>query len=407
MILKLAWRNIGRNRRRTAITIAAVAFATLIAIATRGLQLGTYKVTIDSTTSLFTGYMQIQKPGFKKNPSLRKSFTLSHALKEALHSTPYVKAYAPRIYADGLVALGEKSFGIGIFGISPEMEQKVTTITNKLSSGRFFGSDSSLDIVVGETLFKNLGATLGDQVVILSQAFDGTMGNMRFRIVGTIKTGAKDIDRSSIFMGLRTSQELLSMGNRISVVSISMTDGGKLNEAKKALAKRVEPLNLVCLSWDEILPELKNSIDFDNISGALTVAILVVVVAFGILNTVLMSVTERFREFGILLSIGMPNGKLALMVLAEGVLIAMIGIAIGVVAAIGVNYYFEQNPITFSGKMASLYEEYGFIPVMKSTLEPKIFLRSSLVILLISLIAVAYPVLKVKHLMPLKGIRYT
>jgi len=408
MLIKLSWRNIGRNKRRTLITITAIAFATLISIAMRGLQIGTYKENIDNAVSLFTGYIQIQRPEFLKNPSLQKSFLLTDGLRSTILTTPYIKGMAPRIYSDALIALQDKSFGVAIFGISPEQEATVTKILEKTNNGRFFSSDTTLEIVVGYKLLKNLEARIGDTVVVLSQGFDGTMGNMLFKIVGTIKTGSIELDRSSVFMGLKTAQELLSMYGRVNAVAISVTNAKKTQHIKRALNKKLLKENeLVCRTWEEILPELKNSIDFDNVSGALMLAVLVIVVAFGILNTLLMSVTERFREFGILLAIGMPNKDLARMVLLEGIIIMIIGLAIGNSLAVFVNHYFSENPITISGNTASIYEEYGFLPVLKSSLDPLIFIRTNAVIMTIALLSILYPVLKVKNLEPLKGIRYT
>ena len=407
MLIKLSWRNIGRNKRRTTITITAIAFATLISVAMRGLQIGTYKENIDNAVSLFTGYIQIQRPEFLKNPSLQKSFLLTDGLRSTILTTPYIKGMAPRIYSDALIARQDKSFGVAIFGISPEQEATVTKILEKTNNGRFFSSDTTLEIVVGYKLLKNLEARIGDTVVVLSQGFDGTMGNMLFKIVGTIKTGSIELDRSSVFMGLKTAQELLSMYGRINAVAVDVTAPNKLKQIQKSLNKKLKASGLVCRTWEEILPELKNSIDFDNVSGALMLAVLVIVVAFGILNTLLMSVTERFREFGILLAIGMPNKDLARMVLLEGIIIMIIGLAIGNSLAVFVNHYFSENPITISGNTAIIYEEYGFLPVLKSSLDPLIFIRTNAVIMTIALLSILYPVLKVKNLEPLKGIRYT
>ncbi|RMF57000.1 MAG: FtsX-like permease family protein, partial [Calditrichaeota bacterium] len=133
----------------------------------------------------------------------------------------------------------------------------------------------------------------------------------------------------------------------------------------------------------------------------------VIVVAFGILNTMLMSVTERFREFGIVLSLGMPNRKLVIMVLWETFFIVVLGLILGNLLAAGINYYIVQHPIVFSGGFAELYEEYGFLPRLESTLRWSIFFNNNIAILFISLLAIIYPAYKVYKLEPLKGIRYT
>lgn len=407
LLLKLAWRNIWRNKRRSIITILAVFFAALLSIGMRGLQLGTYAVNIDNAVSLWSGYGQVQRPGYRDNPSLRKSFQLNKDLIKIIQSDVEITGYAPRIYADGLVSFKENSYGTALFGLVPQYEKKVTVILNKMQQGRFFQSDTSAEVVLGFKLLKNLRASIGDTIVILSQGYDGILGNLKFRIVGSIKTGSPDLDAMAVFMGLSKLQELLAMEGRISVLALSIKHLDAIPGAISRLNTALQGRDLVALSWDEVLPELKQLIELDNVSGILTLAILVVVVAFGILNTVLMSVTERFREFGVILAIGMPQKKLVIIVLLETAFITFIGLLLGNIAAAGVNYYFVEHPIVFGGQLAELYAEYGFLPRMESSLRFNIFFNSTIAIFIVAILSGVYPLIKVYLLEPLKGIRYT
>lgn len=407
LLFKLAWRNLWRNKRRSIITILAIFFAAMLSIAMRGLQIGTYAVNIENAVSLFSGYAQIQKSGFKENPSLRKTFYLTEELIQILNSAPHVNGFAPRVYADGLVSYKENSYGSAIFGLVPQKERKVSVLMDRINSGTFFASDSTNEIVVGYKLLDNLNANIGDRIVVLSQGFDGTLGNMIFEIVGTIKTGTTDLDAMAVFMGLSTLQELLAMNGRISVITVSIDDLEVIPEATKKLNGTIREKGLVALTWEEVMPELKQMIELDNVSGILTLAILVIVVAFGILNTVLMSVTERFREFGVSLAVGMPQFSLVKLVLVETFLMTILGLVIGNIAAAGINYYIVQNPIVFGGDIADLYQEYGFLPRMESSVKLSIFFNSTVAILIISLLSSVYPLVKVYLLEPLKGIRYT
>ena len=163
----------------------------------------------------------------------------------------------------------------------------------------------------------------------------------------------------------------------------------------------------VVLTWQEVMPELEQFISLDNISGIFFLLILVVIVAFGILNTVLMSVTERFKEFGVTLAIGMQQIKLVVLILLETIFLAIIGIVIGDIIGYGINAYLIANPIVFGGDMAALYEEYGFLPIMKSSLDVMIFINISISVFIVSILASIYPAVKTYRLEPLKGIRYT
>ncbi len=407
MLLKLAWRNIWRNKRRSLITLAAVIFATVMAIAMRGIQKGTYALNIRSAVELFSGYLQIQEKNYLDNPSLTSSFVINKNIRDALKTTKGVLAYSPRIYADGLISYKDNSRGAAIFGIEPGREKNVTTFVENINSGRFFTSDSSNEIVVGDQLLKNLDAKIGDDIVILAQGFDGTLGNQKYKIIGTVKFGMQDVESALIFMGLKSAQYLLAMGNRVNIIAIKADNLNNIKEIHSALISKIKNPDLKVLSWSKVNPELEQAIQLDNISGIFFLGILIVIVAFGILNTVLMSVIERFREFGVVLAIGMPQVNLTYLVYIETIFITVIGLIIGNILGFAVNYYLIIHPITFGGEIQKLYEIYHFLPQMKSTLQPSIFFNVSISILTISVLSCLYPAYKVYKLEPLKGIRHT
>jgi len=407
LLATLAWRNLWRNRRRTLITVLAVIFATWLSIAMRGLQLGTYDQNISWALNLFSGYIQLQHPGFEDNPSLHKSFRFTDEMRAQLDEDARVRGYAPRIYADGLVSHMDNSLGTAIFGIDPEVEADVTRFRKKIDNGRMIAARSGEGIVVGRTLLKNLRASVGDTVVILAQGYDGAMGNMKYRIAGAVKTGMAEFDRAAVFMGIDDLSELVSMPGKISVVAVSLHDLHEVDAVAADLNAAVDTSKVRALTWEKVMPEMKQSIQLDNYSGMLMLAILIIVVAFGILNTVLMSVTERFREFGILLSIGMPQKQLVMLVFIETMYIALVGILIGNVLALGVNWYLSEYPITFSGEYAAMMEEYGWLPQMHSVIRLSSFFNTSLAVIMLSLVAAFYPLYRVYKLEPLKGIRYT
>ena len=407
LILKLAWRNVWRNKRRSLLTLAAVVFATLMAIAMRGIQKGTYALNIRTVVELFSGYLQLQEKSYLDNPTLNASFILDRNIKDALDSTKGVSTYSPRVYADGLVSFKDNSRGVAIFGINPEKEKNVTTFVKNINDGKFFTTDSSNQVVVGAQLLKNLDAKIGDDIVLLAQGYDGTLGNQKYKIVGTVKLGVQELESAIIFMGLRSAQSLLSMGKRINVVAVKADNLNDLNKIKTELSKRIKDPDVSVLMWDQVNPELKQAIQMDNISGIFFLGILIVIVAFGILNTVLMSVTERYREFGVVLAIGMPQTKLSYLVYIETLFITLLGLIIGNFIGYFVNYYLIIHPIVFGGEIRKLYEIYHFLPQLRSTLEPSIFFKVSLSILAISIVSCFYPAYKVYKLEPMKGIRHT
>jgi putative ABC transport system permease protein len=407
MFFRLAWRNLWRNKRRTLITVSAVIFATWLSIAMRGLQLGTYEQNIAFSLNLFSGHLQLQHPDFSDNPTLYNTFVFDSNLTAALRRDERVRAYAPRIIADGLLSFRDNSQGAAIFGIDPAAERQVSRILRRIHSGRGLATAEAREVVVGHTMLRNLRADVGDEIVILTQGRDGSLGNMKYRIVGTVQTGMPDFDRSAVFMGIEALRELVSMPAHISVVAVSLRDVNDATQVTADIGTHLTGTEVRALSWQEVMPELKQSIDLDNYSSILFLGILIVVVAFGILNTVLMSVTERFREFGILLAIGMPQRLLVRLVLTETLFIIMTGILIGNLFAYGVVSWFAAHPIVFTGEYAAMMEEFGWLPQMGSVVRFSSFVNTSLAVGLLSLLAALYPLYRVSRLEALKGIRYT
>ena len=407
LLIKLAWRNIWRNKRRSILTLAAVTFATLMAIGMRGIQLGTYALNIKSAVELFSGYLQVQAKGYNDTPKLSLCFKENKNIEAALKNTEGITAYSSRIYADGLISFKDNSRGVAIFGIEPNREKEVTTFVENIDKGKFFESDSTNEIVVGSQLLKNLNAQLGDEIVLLAQGYDGSLGNRKFKIVGTVRLGVQELESTVVFMGLKTAQSLLAMNNKINVIVIKASDINNLSKIENNLSAKISNSKLTVLPWNVVNPELQQAIQLDNVSGILFLGILIVIVAFGILNTVLMSVTERFREFGVILSIGMPQKKLTYIVYIETMFIAVIGLIFGNLLGYFINYYLILHPIVFGGEMKKLYELYHFLPELRSSLQVSIFVYVSLSIIGISILSCFYPAYKVYKLEPLKGIRQT
>ncbi len=410
MLLKLGWRNIWRNRRRTMLTITAIAFATFLTVAYEGLTIGTWEYSVANSVEMFSGYLQIQKKGFQENPSLTKNFPYPGSVEECLRSAPGLTGYAPRILADGLISFHENSAGTAIIGVDPQAERRISRFHERVRSGRMIGQEGLDEVVVGATLLNNLKATIGDTLVLLAQGCDGVLGNEKFRVVGSMKFGAPEIDAAMILLHYRAAQELLAMEGRVNLVAIGAPGLASVEAVQSQLHTSLSQRGLdqlAVLPWNEVMPELKQGMDLDKINHSIFMAILVVVVAFGVMNTILMSVTERFREFGITLALGMRSGNLARLVIVETFCMALVGILSGGIAGYLVNAYIFYHPIVLGGNLAQLYEEYGFLPRIISSMRLSITLISSGLIFLLCCAASLYPVYRVSVLEPLKGIRHT
>ncbi len=202
------------------IAMAAVIFAITLSIVQRGIQYGTYAETIKTAVRVSTGYIQIQKIGYNKNPTLQKSFELTPKIVDAIKAIPQIDGSSPRIQTDALLSCRDQSLGVMLMGISPNTESLVTDFQKKVNSGHFLSSNSAgqnsdvPEIVVGYKLLENLDAKVGDSVVVLAQDFDGVLGNMFVKIVGTFKTGSDEFDRMGAFMDISDSSKFPRHGTQ-------------------------------------------------------------------------------------------------------------------------------------------------------------------------------------------------
>jgi putative ABC transport system permease protein len=410
MLLKLAWRNIKRNRRRSILTVVAILFATLLTLVMMAGAMGTWENNIRATIGMFSGYLQIQREGFIDNPTLGKSFEYPGSVELALKARPEITGYAPRILADGLISFRDNSSGAAVIGMDPSAERKVSRFNERTRVGRLPDGMHGAEIAVGHKLLKNLGARVGDTVVILAQGYDGVMGNQRYRICGSLKFGAEEFDAMTVVMNLDEAQELLAMQGRVNVVAASLRDLDDVETAGPscfAALREAGIEDLRVLPWSVVMPELKQNFEFEKVQDWFFYGMLIIIVAFGILNTVLMSVTERFREFGVSLAIGMEPGRLVRLVFIETGMIAGLGIFLGMAIGIPINIWFASHPIILGGQLAGFIEEYGFIPLITTT--TKVWIPRAVIVIMctVSFLSCLYPAYRVSKLEPLKGIRHT
>jgi putative ABC transport system permease protein len=410
LLIKLAWRNVWRNKRRSLLTILAIFFAAFLTIVVVGMQDGTWEYSVRTSVGMLSGFLQIQREGYQDNPSLQLMFPFDEKLENILNNDPAVTGYAPRVYADGLITFGDNSYGAAIFGIHPGMEKSISRFHERIVEGKFITPDTPGDIVIGERLMQNLRIAVGDTVVIIAQGSDGSMGNMKYRIGGALRFGAEEVDMITVLMHIEDVQELVVMYDNVNVVAIEIDDLRAVQRVRDRLQRAIEEEEaalLTVLTWEEVMPDLKEAMEFDKIGGWLFYVLLVIIVAFGILNTLMMSITERFREFGVILAIGMKQRTLIALVVFETILLVFVGLIVANIAGYGVNFYFYHNPIVLGGEMADVYAYYGIEPLIAWVKYFSININTSLMILGVSFFVGIFPVIKVMRLEPLKGIRYT
>ena len=406
---KMAWRNIWRNTRRSVLTISAVTFATTLLIFMLSWQFGSYDTMINSAVRLHTGHLQVQAKGYQDKRSMRLVVPEPESVGVFLSRHPGVAAHTFRATAFSLASSEERTYGAMVMGIDPEKEAKVSTLKKLVRRGRYLEAGDDLQAVMGKLLAENLHAKLGDEVVILGQARDGSIAASVFKVEGIYSSGQDEFDRSSIYVPLKTFQDVYGMGDAVhQVVAMGKTlqDVETIKQdISKHLAKNLKKDHLVVLDWKELMPGLIQSIKVDLGSGLIFYLILVVVVAFSILNTFLMAVFERTREFGVLLAVGTTPGRLTRLLLLESATMTLVGIMIGILLGCTVTLYFQSHGIAISGT-AELMRQFG----LPERMYPRLSLLSAAIgaggVLIITLLTALYPALKVRRLHPVEAMTH-
>ena len=403
LYVKLAWRNLWRNKRRTILAFSSVFFAMLLALITESFQHGQHDIMIDGAVRMYTGYIQIHGIGYWDERSLEKSIEADSVFISSIENIEHVEVAVPRL--ENFMLVSSKKFTkVGsVVCIDPEKENSMTRLKNKLVAGRYL-NDSDNGILISEGLARMLNVSTGDTVVLYGQGIYGVTAATLVPIVGILKFALPDLNNTFMYMSLSYGQELFSMQGKLTTISIMINDPRKLDkvyETIKAIAKGKYEV----MRWEDMMPELVQGILLDNVGGRIMIGILYLIIAFGIFGTVMMMTAERTKEFGILISIGMKKSVLILVTTIEAIFISFLGAMSGLIASIPIIIYFKRNPIEFTGKLAEASLKFGVEPVLPFSTDVSIFIAQTLVVLAIALFSALYPVNFIRKLHPIKAMR--
>jgi ABC-type lipoprotein release transport system permease subunit len=402
--LKLAWRNIWRNKRRTLITIASVFFALLLALIMRAMQVGSYGHMADGIVEAYTGSMQIHSRGYWEERTLEETFPSDSGLIRDIESVENIKAVIPRLESFALASTGEQTKGILVVGINPEKELELTHPDRKLIEGVYF--DGSPDgVLVSSRLADFLGLSLNDTLTMLSTGFRGASAAGIYPVIGIIKMPNPELDRRIVYMTLPNAQDFYGAYNRLTSLVINVENSDEINRTRKKLEAMLDDEKYEVMDWKEMNPELVQQIQSDQAGGFIMLGMLYLIIGFGVLGTLIMMTTERRKEFGVMVAVGMQKKKLGLILTVEMLLMGIIGIITGVIGSIPIIGIMVRHPIRFSGEYAELFEVYGFDPIMPAKFELSYFIGQSSVVLLIFILAILYPINSVMKLKEIKALR--
>ncbi len=403
-ILKLAWRNIWRNKRRTLITVASIMFALFFAIIMRGFQKGSYAKMKENAIESYSGYIQIHKKGYWDDKNINNVFSMDKEVSIKLGLDSRVINIIPRLESFALASSGESTKGVAVIGISPEKEDKMTKIKSYMQEGEFINENDKA-ILVAADLAKFLKAKVGDTLVLFSSGYHGETAAGLYPVKGILKLPTPEMNKGTVYLPIKEAQYFFSTDNQLTALVFDLHDIDDVKGVEQEISKSIDLDNYEVMDWKVMNKELLQMIESDNAGGVIMIAILYLVIAFGIFGTVLMMTNERIREFSVMISVGMQKSKLALVVIVELFFLTSLAVIAGIMISLPVMIYFVYNPIRFSGEALDAMKDFNFEPVMPISMEPEIFIMQAISISIISLIAMSYPTIKIMTLDVVKGLR--
>ncbi len=399
---KIAWRNLWRNKKRTLITVASVFFAVFLALLMRSMQLGSYDSMEENTIKNSTGYIQIHQMGYWEDKTINNIFS-DDAISASLKDVPNISMSIPRLESFSLGSSGSNTKGIAVIGTDPETESKASGLEKKLIEGEYLKKgDNGVLLVVNLAKFLKLG--IGDTITLISQGYHGVTSAGVYPVRGIISFPSTMMNNKLLYMDLEQAQYFYGAPNMLTSISIMLHNPKKLASDTLAIREMIGP-GYEIMEWKEMNPEVVQGIESDNISGMFMLGILYVVVGFGILGTMMMMTLERKREFGVMVSVGMQRHKISIIVFIETLCIALIGIVAGIIGATPLMYFFHLNPIQLHGEAAKAMLDMNVEPVMPFALDLSIFYNQAIVVLVLTILAVLYPLIVIQRFNVLSAVR--
>ena len=402
---RLAWRNLWRHSRRTWLTATAMVFSNVLLVFMISLQFGSYEMMINNTLQSFSGHLQVQHEGFNDNPKMRSSVPGALDLAARVRESLTEAGVAARAMGFALASSEERSFGIQVIGVQPGFEPGVSSLPGLVKSGRFLDDPDAADIVIGSVMARNLKVAVGDEITLLGSGRDGSFAAGVVKVSGIFESGVTDMDRSFAEVPFGYFQETFFMQGHGHSIVVSLDGLDRIDSAEAAIAPLLAGREgLAIRDWDALNPGLLQAIQADMSSAWLMYGVLIVLVAFSVLNTQLMSVMERTREFGMVSALGVRPRRLASLVMLETALMATIGLAIGLFLGLLVALYFNIYGLTYPG-MEEAAARFNLPARIYPSVTPLSMLLGPAVVYLFCLLAAVYPALRLLRLRPVEAMR--
>lgn len=401
--LKIAWRNLFRNKRRSLITISSVFFGVFFAVTMRSAQIGSLGNMIDNVVKSYAGYIQIQDSAYWENKSINNSFEINSDLDSILNNSKSINYHSPRLESFALAATEKNSKGVMLVGIDLNKEEKIIQVSKWLKKGKYL-SELRNEILIGSDIAKYLKLELGDTITLIGSGYHGVSAAGLFVISGIIKFPSPELNGRIAFANISDIQDFYSAPNRLTSIVLMVDDYSKVEKAYKKISEKLEK-NYRIMSWIEMQPELVQFVDSKTSSSFVFIFLLFLIIGFGILGTVIMMVAERKRELGVMIALGMKKTKLCIILFIEIFLMGFIGVFSSSVLTYPVFWYFEKNPIPIGGEAGKTMMDMGFEPLYVFSTKSEVFTMPATIVFFMVIFISFYAIWYISKIKVIRALR--
>ncbi|MEN8177367.1 MAG: FtsX-like permease family protein [Pseudomonadota bacterium] len=402
VIVAVAIRNLTGHLRRTLLTVSAIAAGLASLIFLWGFNDGLHRNMLSNFQDAIIGSIQIHQQGFFEHPRLSLYLKSPELVIEQIEAA-HVSNWARRLEAFALATSEQTTEGVMLIGMEADREVGVTQLKQRIGVGRFLQPEDDYSLILGATTAKNLKVEVGDPIVMVGYDRFGALVAEEFTLVGIITSGEMGLDQGMALTNLSALQEMLDMPNSITGVVLRVPDSGIANLAD-ALSLKLADQNLEIMPWSEMFPVVQEWITLHNGFLYLFVAIVLFIVIAGELNTLLLSMLERTRDFGVFMAIGTARKQIGLMLMLEAVLLGLIGSLLGSLFGIAIILTTSQTGLDLSILLGSTSRFY-VDPVIYPELNLDHLGITVISILCASFLAGIYPAWRAVKLQPVEAIR--
>ncbi len=402
MLLALAWKNIWRNKKRSLIILTAIALGLWAGLFSVAISIGVWEATINATIDRNLSHIQIHTKEFKDENLISNYIPSGNQIVEEIRNDKRSEEVSGRVLIEGMASSPTSSSGVNIIGINTERENKVTTIPTYIQEGSFFQTEKQNPVVIGKKLADKLGLKLGSKIVLTFQNIDTTLTYAAFRIVGIFKTESSIFDQSHLFVEKSDLYPIMESEPIISEIAIRLKSSDDLDLVYSTL-KQAYP-SLMVETWKQLAPELEFTYEMLILELEIFLGIILAALLFGITNTMLMSVMDRIREFGVLMAVGMKRIRVFFLILIETFILSIFGGMVGMVLGALTILYFSDKGIDLS-VFAEGLNAWGMPAQMYPVLPLYFYFILIVMIIVTAIVGAIYPSIKTIKLRPAEAIR--